>query len=431
MRPCAGCGSDALVYVIDFGPAPLPYQRCASALEALATPRVPLALVRCMRCTLVQQREPIVAPREAALADLALHDPSHAAELVRDVVQARRLGADALVMHIESGDGWLLGRYLAQGIAAIGVEPARDAADVAERERLVPTWREPFDAAFVERWNEHGQRPNVVHLDVALERTRDIAALLRGAEAVLAEGGAVIAEVPYLPALIDQTSFSAIVPTRTHYWSLTSMVLLAVEAGLAIVDAEVVPGEPTTLLRLTMSRAGGEPTHRRVDALLAHEATWGIDRDAVFARFAERAGRASRAIRRELLARRDAGRLLVGFGPPGAFATLLHQLRAPAALLSAVIAAPRTAGCRFVPGTEVPVLDGPAALREDAELGPQVGRIDVMLASPSLRSHAALAFAPWLARGLRLLLPRFGDGALDTTSARASTLVPLALDDVA
>ncbi len=116
---------------------------------AHAEPRYPLDLVRCTRCALVQITE--VVPPEILFRDYLYFSSysatmlQHAENIVTRLVRDRKLHGKSLAVEVASNDGYLLQYYLQAGVPVLGIEPARNIAEVAHRERGVRTISEFFN----------------------------------------------------------------------------------------------------------------------------------------------------------------------------------------------------------------------------------------------------------------------------------------------
>jgi hypothetical protein len=137
-RACRSCGSEDLASILAFGEMPLA-DRLLTADE-LAAPdvTVPLTLVFCPACSLVQIAE-TVQPEvlfgrnypyfSSVSSTLLAHSRAHAEELIG------RLGLDqgSLVIEIASNDGYMLHNFVERDIPVLGIDPAEAPAAAAVR----------------------------------------------------------------------------------------------------------------------------------------------------------------------------------------------------------------------------------------------------------------------------------------------------------
>src|ERR1700693_4543762 len=94
-------------------------------------------------------------PYFSSFSDTAVQNAKTIAERLIDT---RQLGAGHLVVEIASNDGYLLQFYQRAGIPVLGIEPASNIAQVAEKERGILTLHEFFGVDLAQRLLQEGHR---------------------------------------------------------------------------------------------------------------------------------------------------------------------------------------------------------------------------------------------------------------------------------
>src|SRR5580692_3619384 len=133
---CRLCGVGLTEKFVDLGMSPL----CESYVDAdaLDQPEVfyPLDVRQCRSCLLVQL--PAYVPGEEIFSDYAYFSSysdswvAHAKRFADSMVERLGLTEDSLVTEVASNDGYLLQHFNAEGIPVLGVEPAKNVAEVAQ-----------------------------------------------------------------------------------------------------------------------------------------------------------------------------------------------------------------------------------------------------------------------------------------------------------
>jgi Putative zinc binding domain len=126
---CRACGGADLVEILALGDSPLADRLLMEDQLAQADVAVPLTLMFCPACTLVQIAE-TVDPEvlfggdypyfSSVSATLLAHSRANAEELI----EGQRLGPGSLVVEIASNDGYMLKNFVARGIPVLGIDPA-------------------------------------------------------------------------------------------------------------------------------------------------------------------------------------------------------------------------------------------------------------------------------------------------------------------
>ena len=133
---CRLCGAQLTHTFVDLGMSPL----CESYVpeDALDQPEIfyPLHVRQCSACLLVQL--PAYVAGEDIFSDYAYFSSysdswvAHAKRFADSMVDILGLTADGLVTEVASNDGYLLQHFVARGIPVLGVEPAKNVAEVAQ-----------------------------------------------------------------------------------------------------------------------------------------------------------------------------------------------------------------------------------------------------------------------------------------------------------
>ncbi len=268
---CRGCGHST-VPVLDLGSMPIANELAPTALAARTQERFPLALHLCPSCGLLRVGHDVAPERLfrdyryfSSFADTMV---SHAAALVDRTCAALDLGPDDLVLEIASNDGYLLQHYARRGILVLGVDPAEEAARVAERERGVPTVCAFFDRALARAMARNGTRPRVIHAHNVVGHIPDPLDLLRGIAELLRDDGVALVEIPDAGLLLENAAFDTIYHEHYSYFTVTGLVGLCRRAGLTVLDVERTAVHGGSLL-VTAARSGTSlPIRPRVAAEL-------------------------------------------------------------------------------------------------------------------------------------------------------------------
>lgn len=355
---CRSCGSASLRLILSLGRTPLANALLTAEQLDRPEPVYPLDVVFCADCALVQIAETV--PPEALFSDYLYFSSfsdtmlAHAEALVGELAGARGLNAESLVVEIASNDGYLLQFYQRRGVPVLGIEPAANIAQVAERERGIPTLCEFFGAELGERLRAEGRAADVIHAHNVLAHVADLNGVVRGIAALLKPGGVAVIEAPYVKDLIDSREFDTIYHEHLCYFSLTALDRLFTRHGLAIADVRRVPIHGGSL-QVHVMRAEMAARGAAAQALLDEEAAWGVDDFAFYAGFA-RAVEALRADLRALLGGLKAqGRTIAAYGASAKGSTLLNYFGIGAETLGFVADRSTYKQGRYTPGTHLPI----------------------------------------------------------------------------
>jgi hypothetical protein len=355
---CRACGGTELQELLDLGLQPLANAYLASPAEFATERRFPLVLFGCDACGLVQLVD-IIDPETlfahylyvtGTSRTIAQHNVGYAVT-VRDVLG---LVADDLVVEVASNDGSLLGCFQELGVRVLGVEPARNIAQMA-RDRGIPTEVVFFDreqgAALRSR---HGAAQAVIGNNV-LAHVDDTIGFLAGARALLAPDGLAIVEVPYLREMIERLEYDTIYHEHLCYFSVTALMKIAEQAGLRIVRVDRVPVHGGSIRVYSAPDSTVAEHAPAVHGMAADERRDGLTTVAGMRHFA--AGAAENRTQLLALLRRlkEGGATIAGYGAPAKGNTLLNYCGIGTDLVDYTVDQNPLKQHLFTPGMHLPI----------------------------------------------------------------------------
>ena len=282
---------------------------------------------------------------------IAAHNVDYAAR----VAALLELDGGDLVVEAASNDGSLLQCFAKLGVRTLGIEPARNIAEIA-RAGGIDTWDVFFDLATARRVKaRHGPASAVIGNNV-LAHVDDTRGFLAGCAELVSDSGQVIVEVPYLGEFLDRLEYDTVYHEHLCYFSITALMRLAEETGLRIVRIEHYPVHGGSI-RMYAAPVRTVPDHdARVKAMADAERTAGWTTLPRFTQFAAEVEANRRALVGMLRQLKADGKTVAGYGAPAKGNTLLNFCRiGPDLLPYTVDKSPLKVG-KLTPGTHIPVL---------------------------------------------------------------------------
>jgi len=355
---CLGCGVTSPKVFLDLGRTPLANSYVQAEVDYDREEIFPLAVAYCENCDLVQLSE-TVAPEKmfSEYAYFSSYSDSfleHARLMAESHVERFNLGRDSHVLEVASNDGYLLQYFKRRGIGVLGIDPARNIAEEANR-RGIPTLCQFFGEAIApDLVREHGQADLIIGNNV-LAHVPGVDGFLRATAACLRADGAAVFEFPYLRELLDKTEFDTIYHEHVFYYSLSAIKNLAHRIGLELWDVapQQVHGGS---LRVFLQHPGARPIDSRVDRMISEEEKAGLTGFARYASF----GQQVCALKDQLLSMlkdlKRAGKRIAAYGAPAKGNTLLNYCGIGRDLLEFTVdRSPHKQGM-FLPGSHLPIL---------------------------------------------------------------------------
>jgi SAM-dependent methyltransferase len=365
MTSCRSCGHSPLDPVLSLGETPLANSLLDAASLDAPEARYPLDVVFCSHCALVQIT--VSVPPEEMFTEYAYFSSfadtvvENARTLVERLVRERGFGAGNVAMEIASNDGYLLKNYQAAGVQVLGIDPARNVADVAIANG-VPTRAEFFGRDFARTLVGEGLHADVLHANNVMAHVPDVNGVVAGIATVLNDDGVAVVETPYVREMVDRLEFDTIYHEHLFYYSLSSFDALLRRNGLAAVDVEQIPIHGGTI-RVYAAHAG-TPVGDAVTDLLTEEQELGMTKIDYYRDFAERVDALCDSLRSLLLGLKRDGKRIAAYGAAAKGATLLNRIEVGAETIDYVVDRNVHKQGRYMPGVRIPIVD-PARLLDD------------------------------------------------------------------
>ena len=355
---CRSCGQGDLKFVLSLGRTPLANALLTAEQLGLPEPVYPLELGFCANCSLVQILETVPPeklfrdyPYFSSFSDTAVQN---AEALVQRLLGSRRLSGKSLVVEVASNDGYLLQFYRRANVPVLGIEPAANIAEVAGRERGIPTLCEFFGTELARKLRQEGRSADVIHANNVLAHVPDLNGVVEGMRILLKDGGVGVVEVPYVKEMIDRNEFDTIYHEHLCYFSVTALDCLFRRHGLTLCEVERLPIHGGSL-RLFVSPDGSGVQGSSAQSLLQAEAGQGVNRLDFYHDFAQRVERLKRQLRALLGGLARSGKRLAAYGAAAKGSTLLNYCGIGGEMLEFVVDRSTHKQGRYMPGVHLPI----------------------------------------------------------------------------
>jgi 2-polyprenyl-3-methyl-5-hydroxy-6-metoxy-1,4-benzoquinol methylase len=365
---CRACAGKRLEPILDLGTTPLANRLLQQHELPLPELQYALQLVYCADCTLVQITETV--PPEILFRDYVYLSSfsetmlSHARQVAQTLIEQRRLGPDSLVVEAASNDGYLLQEYVAGGIPVLGVEPARNVAEIANA-KGVRTECDFFGSETAQRVRGDGMLADVFHANNVIAHVADLTGFVRGIAEILKPDGIAVIETPYVKDMLDQVEFDTIYHEHLCYYSLTALERLFASQGLQMIDVQRLTIHGGSLqVTAQLLASGPQRPSPRVSHMLDAEASWGVSSPAAYRDFGKRVEVLKRELTGLLHRLKSEGNRIAVYGASAKGSTLLNYFGLGAEILDYVVDRSTVKQGRFTPGTHLPILP-PEKLLED------------------------------------------------------------------
>jgi hypothetical protein len=357
--PCRFCGTQLRHRVVDLGMHPPCESFLAEARVDTMEAFYPLHAWVCHECYLVQINDYISAEEifdeYAYFSSYSTSWLKHSENYVAMITKRLNLDSESWVVELASNDGYLLQYFVERGIPCLGIEPAKNVAEVAIA-KGVPTDVSYFGVAKARQMAAAGRLADLVCGANVLAQVPQINDFVAGIPIILQPRGVLTIEFPHVMTTIDGNQFDQIYHEHFCYFGLLSSEKIFAGHGMTIFDVEEISTHGGSL-RIYACHTGDEthPVSDRVLALRQRELDAGYADMAMYERFEERVRETKRKLLELLIEAKRAGKTIVGYGAPGKGNTLLNYCGIRQDFLDFTVDRNPYKHGRYTPGTHVPI----------------------------------------------------------------------------
>ena len=355
---CRLCGTRLNTTFVDLGMSP----PCENFLRASEVDQMemyfPLHVLVCDSCYLVQLKE-YMSPESifteyAYFSSFSTSWVAHAKRYCEAITKRLKLNGDSLAVELASNDGYLLQHFAPLGVPVLGIEPAANVAKAAV-EKGVPTRVDFFGVRLAEQLVAEGVRADLIAGNNVLAQVPDLNDFVAGMTILLKPEGVVTLEFPHIERLIDENQFDTIYHEHFSYFSLLTIEKMAGRHGLKVIDVEELPTHGGSLRVYLAHKASARPVEKAVAELIGREKAAGLTEMATYRAFAAKARRAKRDLLAFLIAAKNEGKTIVGYGAPGKGNTLLNYCAIGTDFLDFTVDRNPYKHGRVTPGMHIPI----------------------------------------------------------------------------
>ena len=325
---CRTCGAKRLELILDLGKTPLANDFLAVEEVKNYSTRLPLRLVLCTNCSLVQLADTVdpkvLYSRYAYVTSNSKTMDAHlSAQRDHLLANGGFENKHPRVMEIASNTGLFLQKFKEKGCEVLGVEPAQNISAVAVQSG-VPTRCEFFTAE-----NAKGIRADWGAADLILGRhvfahIDDLKGLLAGLEAVSHAKTLIAFEVPYLVDFFKNTEYDTVYHEHLSYVSVKSLMALTEGTPFFVQRIDHYPIHGGSILFHLRHRSAGVAVHASVGEALKAEEALRLSERATWADFEKRVRHIQEALPALLRDLKAKGKRIIGYGASAKGNTLLN-----------------------------------------------------------------------------------------------------------
>jgi hypothetical protein len=356
---CRFCGTLLTHTFVDLGMSPLCESYLSKTQLDTMEPFYPLHVFVCENCFLVQLKEYVNA--ENIFTEYAYFSSysqawlDHSKNYVTKMIEEQGINDQSLVVELASNDGYLLQYFQERKIPVLGIEPAKNVAEVAIK-KGINTHVIFFNEQTAKDLVNEGFQADLLLGNNVLAQVPDLNSFVKGMKIILKDSGFITMEFPHLMTLMAENQFDTIYHEHFSYFSFFSVEKIFNEFGLELFDVEEIPTHGGSL-RIYAKHTGSihHAKTDRVDFLREKEKKFQINDLKTYAAFAEQVKDTKRKILQLLIDLKKQNKVIAGYGAPGKGNTLLNYCGIRNDMIDFTVDRNPYKHDKYLPGTHIPI----------------------------------------------------------------------------
>ncbi len=353
-KECRSCANTKMKKVVSLGMSPL----ANNLLDNLndKPEMFPLEMDYCPQCHNCQLSV-VVPPQKmfdnylyvsSTAKSFRDHFENAAVQFINDF----KLNANSLVVDIGSNDGIFLKPLKERNVKILGVEPAKNVADIANGNGI-ETIQSYFTEQVVDSIIETKGKADLVTASNVFAHSDGVKAIAKDAFKLLKEDGTFIVEVQYLLDTIKDLTFDNIYHEHVNYWSVTSINNFFNRLNLSVVKVEHINTHGGSI-RVYVQRQG-YPIDNSVNQFLMKEKEFGLLNYETYQDFGKRIETMKKNTNNNLKNLKSKYAKIVGYGSPAKATTALNYYGVSTDILDYIVEDNSLKHNKVMPGVTIPI----------------------------------------------------------------------------
>ena len=356
---CRFCSTPLRYTFADLGMSPLSNSYLKPDQLQKMEPFYPLQAYVCTHCFLVQLEE--FETPENIFGDYAYFSSysdswlEHARRYSHRMIERFGYNENSFIVEIASNDGYLLKNFVERNIPVLGIEPAANVAEEAERKGIT-SLVQFFGEELAHELSGNGKKADLIIGNNVLAHVPDLNDFVAGMKILLKPEGVITMEFPHLMQLVDNNQFDTIYHEHFSYFSFITVEKVFAHHGLQLFDVDEISTHGGSLRIYAKHTDDTEKTvSGKVEELRHREEDAGYKELGIYSAFTEKVKQTKRNVLDFLITAKNEDKSIAGYGAPAKGNTLLNYCGVRSDFIDYTVdRSPHKQGC-YLPGTHIPI----------------------------------------------------------------------------
>lgn len=351
---CRSCGNIYLDRVVSLGTSPLANNLKNSETEYSEV--YPLEVNYCSKCHNCQLS--VVVPPEKMfdnylyVSSTASTFRKHFEEAAQLYIKQFNLDSTSLVIDIGSNDGIGLKTFKESGIRVLGIDPAKNIAELANKNGI-PTLNEYFSDSTAKHILQNYGKAKLITASNMFAHSDKLAEIANGVFSVLEDNGSFIVEVQYLLDTINDMTFDNIYHEHVNYWSVTSINNFFSKLGFTVYKVEHIDTHGGSIrVYVNKSNSGIDSS---VSDFIQNEKAFGLTEKETYAQFGQDIETIKKIVNQNVQKLKQKYKTIAAYGSPAKATTSLNYFGINNSHIDYTIEDNELKNGKFIPGVNIPI----------------------------------------------------------------------------
>lgn len=358
LKNCRICGNKNLTNYLDLGETPLANSYVTKLEDEEEV--FPLRVLLCEEC-LLSQLDIVVNPsvlfrNYAYRSSISNSFHDHCNDFAKELNESNIIEQGDLVLDIASNDGTLLKKFKARGNKVLGIDPAINIAEIANKEGIetLPNFWTPDLAKKL--LSIRGTAKIITAFNV-FAHVHDLHSFVGAVKILLDKEGYFIIEAPHLLKLIEKNAFDTIYHEHLSYLLVKPIQKLMALHGLKIskVDETDIHGGSIRIYIEHKDKPGR--FDNSVQKIIEKEENSGLYSKKAYLDFREKVLNIREELVGSLSKLKQQGKIIGGFGASAKGNTLLNYFGINNQMVDYIFDSTPEKQNKFTPGANIPIID--------------------------------------------------------------------------
>jgi SAM-dependent methyltransferase len=285
-------------------------------------------------------------------SDVFVHHFNVYAEYTKDILNSSKEAP--IAVDIGSNDGTLLNEFKKIGFDVLGVEPAKNLAEISQN-NSIDVINGYFNQEVMESIVASKGKIDVITANNVFAHIDDLQSVVKNVCSLLSDEGLLVFEVSYLGSVLDGLLFDTIYHEHLDYHSVLPLIGFLKENGFKVIDILLVESHGGSIRVTSSKQQSSHKPRESVRKFVVQEQKHPITKETLNS-FYSRIQQEKNKITNYLKSLKHEGKKIVAYGAPAKLTTLFYEFDINSELVDFVIDDSPLKQGLYTPGSHISIL---------------------------------------------------------------------------